>query len=66
MYETSAELAENKLLVLYVIKSLKQPISNTQLTEIILENNNLNFLYKENKINVKVIYRKRKTIHLSY
>ena len=43
MYENSAELAENKLLVLYVIKSLKQPISNTQLTEIILENNFINY-----------------------
>ncbi|MDU6296542.1 DUF4364 family protein [Clostridium celatum] len=43
MYENSAELAENKLLVLYVIKSLKQSISNTQLTEIILENNFINY-----------------------
>lgn len=43
MYENSAELAENKLLVLYVIKALKHPISNTQLTEIILENNFINY-----------------------
>lgn len=43
MYENSAELAENKLLVLYVIKSLKCPITNTQLTEIILENNFINY-----------------------
>ncbi len=43
MYENSVELAENKLLVLYVIKALKQPISNTQLTEIILENNFINY-----------------------
>ena len=43
MYENSAELAENKLLVLYVIQSLKQPISKTQLTEIILENNFINY-----------------------
>lgn len=43
MYENSTELAENKLLVLYVIKSLKQPITNTQLTEIILENNFINY-----------------------
>ena len=43
MYENSIELAENKLLVLYVIKSLKQPISNSQLTEIILENNFINY-----------------------
>ena len=43
MYENSAELAENKLLVLYVIKSLRQPISKTQLTEIILEKNFINY-----------------------
>ncbi len=43
MYENSAELAENKLLVLYVIESLKHPITNTQLTEIILENNFINY-----------------------
>ena len=43
MYENSAELAENKLLVLYVIKSLRQAISKTQLTEIILENNFINY-----------------------
>ena len=43
MYENSIELAENKLLVLYVIKALKQPITNTQLTEIILENNFINY-----------------------
>ena len=43
MYENSAELAENKLLVLYVMESLKQPITNTQLTEIILENNFINY-----------------------
>ena len=43
MYENSAELAENKLLVLYVTDSLKHSITNTQLTEIILENNFINY-----------------------
>lgn len=43
MYENSSELAESKLLLLYVIKVIKQPISNTQLTEIILEQNLLNY-----------------------
>ena len=43
MKVNSAELAENKLLVLYVIKSLRQPISKTQLNEIILENNFINY-----------------------
>ena len=43
MYENSSELAENKLLMLYVLKSIKEPISNTQLTEIILENSFMNY-----------------------
>ncbi|MFW2489034.1 DUF4364 family protein [Clostridium chromiireducens] len=43
MYESSSELAENKLLMLYVLKSIKNPISNNQLTEIILENNFINY-----------------------
>lgn len=43
MYESSTELAENKLLMLYILKSIKDPISNTQLTEIILENNFINY-----------------------
>ena len=43
MYESSSELAENKLLMLYVLKSIKNPITNTQLTEIILENNFINY-----------------------
>ena len=43
MYESSSELAENKLLMLYVLKSIKDSISNTQLTEIILENNFINY-----------------------
>ncbi len=43
MYENSMELAENKLLMLYILKSIKEPISNTQFTEIILENNFMNY-----------------------
>ncbi|MDR5586751.1 MULTISPECIES: DUF4364 family protein [Clostridium] len=43
MYESSAELAENKLLILYVLKAIKDPISNTQLTEIVLQNNFINY-----------------------
>lgn len=43
MYENSSELAESKLLLLYILKTLKQPISNTQLTELILEQNLLNY-----------------------
>ena len=43
MYENSSELAENKLLMLYVLKTINEPISNIQLTEIILENNFINY-----------------------
>lgn len=43
MYESTVELAENKLLLLYIIKNIKLPISNSQLTEIILENGFINY-----------------------
>ncbi|WP_244835297.1 DUF4364 family protein [Clostridium sp. BJN0001] len=43
MYENSAELAENKLLMLYVLNKLDTPISNTQFTDIMLENTFLNY-----------------------
>ncbi|GIM28670.1 hypothetical protein CPJCM30710_13360 [Clostridium polyendosporum] len=43
MNENTLELAENKLLLLYIIKSIKYPISNTQLTEIVLENSFINY-----------------------
>lgn len=43
MEENTAELAENKLLLLYILKVLNRPISNTQLTEIVLENNFMNY-----------------------
>ena len=33
MFENTAELAENKLLLLHILKELNRPISNTQLTE---------------------------------
>ncbi len=43
MYESTTELAENKLLVLYIIKTVKTPISNSQLTDIVLENGFINY-----------------------
>lgn len=43
MKEDTLELAENKLLLLYIINEIKLPISNLQLTEIILQNNFLNY-----------------------
>ena len=43
MYESTTELAENKLIVLFIIKTVKFPISNSQLTDIVLENGFINY-----------------------
>lgn len=43
MLEGAQELAENKLLLLYIFNKANMPISNNQITEIILENNLLNY-----------------------
>ena len=43
MFDNSAELAENKLLVLYTLQKLNRLISNSQLTEILLQNNLINY-----------------------
>lgn len=40
---TLGELAENKLLLLYILQKIKFPIFNSQLTEIVLENNFMNY-----------------------
>ena len=43
MYDNTLELAENKLLLLYIIKSIKYTISNAQLTDIVLEHSFINY-----------------------
>ncbi|MCY6960381.1 DUF4364 family protein [Clostridium brassicae] len=43
MYGNTAELAEDKLLLLYILDKIKLPISNNKLTEVILENNFINY-----------------------
>lgn len=43
MLNNIIELADNKLLILYIIKKLKAPCSNTYITDIILSNNFLNY-----------------------
>lgn len=43
MYENSIELAENKLLLLYILNASKYPISNSVLTELVLHNCFLNY-----------------------
>ncbi|MEF9952832.1 MAG: DUF4364 family protein [Clostridium sp.] len=43
MFKDTSELAENKLLLLYILEKLKVPTSNTLLTQIVLENNLINY-----------------------
>lgn len=43
MFGDTSDLAENKLLVLYVFDRIKLPTSNIQITQIILENNFINY-----------------------
>lgn len=43
MFKDTAELAESKLLILYILNSLSMPVSNSHITHIILENNLINY-----------------------
>lgn len=59
MFEDTVELAENKLLLLYIFNKIKLPISNNHITQIILENNFINYFtlqqYLEELISSKFI-----------
>ncbi|MGG7164257.1 DUF4364 family protein [Clostridium ihumii] len=43
MFEDSMNLAENKLLLLYIFNKINLPISNLQITDIVLENNFMSY-----------------------
>lgn len=43
MFQDTFQLAENKLIMLYIINKIKFPLTKNQLTEIILENNLMNY-----------------------
>lgn len=43
MFKDMSELAENKLILLYIFCELDIPLSNSQITQIILENNLINY-----------------------
>lgn len=43
MFESTEELAIHKLLLLYLLQQLNLPISNTKLTELVLENNYMDY-----------------------
>ena len=55
MQDNTLELAENKLLLLYVINEIKLSVSNNQLTQIILENNFINYFTLQQYISELVV-----------
>lgn len=55
MFEDTLELAENKLLLLYIFNKIKFPVSNNKITEIILENNFINYFTLQQYLNELVL-----------
>lgn len=51
MLNNNKKLAENKLILLYIIHKLDMPVSNLQLTKIILENNLMNYFFSQQFLN---------------
>lgn len=51
MLKNIIELADNKLLILYIVKKLKHPCSNIHITDIILNNNFLNYFLLQQYLN---------------
>lgn len=51
MLNNIIELADNKLLILYIVKKLKHPCTNTYITDIILSNNFLNYFLLQEYLN---------------
>ncbi len=43
LHKDTIELAENKLILLYIIKKINLPVSRSNITQIVLENNLLNY-----------------------
>lgn len=43
MFDDTIDLAENKLLLLYIFRALKIPVTRNLVTEIVLENNFINY-----------------------
>ena len=51
MFENTSELAENKLLLLYILKTLKEPVTNAQITDMVLENSLINYFTLQQYLN---------------
>ena len=51
MEENSLELVENKLILLYIVKNIKYPLTKTQLTDLVLETSFINYFTLQQYIN---------------
>lgn len=51
MFGDNFDLAESKLLLIYVFSKVNEPLSNLEITEIILKNNLMNYFSLQNYIN---------------
>lgn len=49
--DSNKELAENKLMLLYIIEKINMPVSNLQITELIMENNLINYFFLQKFLN---------------
>lgn len=49
--QTPREIAENKLILLYILSRLDTPLTNNQLTKIVLENSLMNYFTFQNHLN---------------
>lgn len=47
----SKKLAENKLILLYIIEKISIPVSNLQITKLIMENNLMNYFFLQQYLN---------------
>lgn len=45
------QLAENKMILLYIIEKINMPVSNLQITKLILESNFMNYFYLQQSLN---------------
>lgn len=51
MFGDNFYLAESKLILLYIFSTVVEPLSNLEITEVILENNFMNYFSLQNYIN---------------
>jgi len=48
---SSKELAENKIILLYIIEKIGMPVSNIQITKLVLEKKLMNYFLLQQRLN---------------